>query len=67
MLVPLALLRPRFGLVWLLPVVLIGQPVIDPPVWEIAVFLAILAVLTAGRLRQLPAQASAAGACMRCR
>jgi hypothetical protein len=46
MLVPLALLRPRFGVVWLLPVILIGQPVIDPPAWEIAVFLAILAVLT---------------------
>jgi hypothetical protein len=50
MLVPLALLRPRFGLVWLLPVVLLGQPVIDPPAWEIAVFLGILAVLTADGL-----------------
>lgn len=49
MLVPLALLRPRFGFVWLLPVVLIGQPVIDPPTWEIAVFLGILAVLTLDR------------------
>ena len=52
MLVPLALLRPRFGVVWLLPIVLIGQPVIDPPVWEIAVFLAILAVFTFGWPRQ---------------
>jgi glycosyl transferase family 87 len=54
MLVPLALLRPRFGLVWLLPVVLIGQPVIDPPVWEIAVFLGILAVLTANGMGSFP-------------
>jgi glycosyl transferase family 87 len=44
MLVPLALLRPRFGLVWLLPVVLLGQPVFGPPVWEIVVFLGILTV-----------------------
>jgi hypothetical protein len=50
MLVPLALLRPRFGLVWLLPVVLLGQPVIDPAVWEIALFLGILAVLAADGL-----------------
>jgi len=54
MLVPLSLLRPRFGLVWLLPVVLIGAPVIDPPVWEIAVFLGILAVLTADGLGAIP-------------
>jgi hypothetical protein len=40
--------------VWLLPVVLIGQPVIDPPVWEIAVFLGILAVLTADGLGSFP-------------
>ena len=54
MLVPLALLRPRFGVVWLLPVVLIGQPVIDPAVWEIAVFLGILAVLTLDPAERLP-------------
>jgi len=54
MLVPLALLRPRFGVVWLLPVILIGQPVIDPPVWEIAVFLAILAVFTVDWPRRFP-------------
>jgi hypothetical protein len=54
MLVPLALLRPRFSLVWLLPIVLIGQPVIDPPVWEIAVFLGILAALTADGLGAIP-------------
>jgi Glycosyltransferase family 87 len=54
MLVPLALHRPRFSLVWLLPVVLIGQPVIDPAAWEIAVFLAILAVLTADGLGAIP-------------
>ena len=54
MLVPLALLRPRFGIVWLLPVILLGQPVIDPPVWEIAVFLGILAVLTLGWDRRIP-------------
>lgn len=45
MLVPLAVLRPRFGVVWLLPAILIGQPVIDPPVWETVVFLGILAAL----------------------
>jgi hypothetical protein len=54
MLVPLALRRPRFDLVWLLPVVLLGQPVIDPPVWEITVFLGILAVLTAEGLGRIP-------------
>ena len=67
MLVPLALLRPRFGVVWLLPVILFGQPVIDPPVWEIAVLLGILAALTLLAHGDLPRQASAAGACMRCR
>ena len=54
MLVPLGLLRPRFDVVWLLPAILIGQPVIDPPVWEIAVFLAILAALTVERPRSSP-------------
>jgi hypothetical protein len=54
MMVPLALLRPRFGVVWLLPVVLIGQPVIDPPVWEIAVFLGILTVLALDWPRSFP-------------
>jgi hypothetical protein len=54
MLVPLALLRPRFGLVWLLPVILLGQPVIDPPVWEIVVFLGVLAVLTVNWPRGVP-------------
>jgi hypothetical protein len=54
MLVPLALLRPRFGVIWLLPVILIGQPVFAPPVWEIAVFLAILAALTVDRPRSIP-------------
>ena len=54
MLVPLALRRPRFGLLWLLPVLLFGQPVIDPPVWEIALFLGILAVLSAEGLRRIP-------------
>jgi hypothetical protein len=46
MLVPLALFRPRFGPVWLLPAILIGQPVFGPQAWEIAVFLGILAALT---------------------
>jgi alpha-1,2-mannosyltransferase len=46
MLVPLALLRPRFSLIWLLPIVLFGQAAFDPQVWEIAVFLGILAALT---------------------
>jgi alpha-1,2-mannosyltransferase len=54
MLVPLALLRPRFDVIWLLPAVLIGQPVIDPSVWEIAVFLVILAVMTFDRPKRLP-------------
>jgi alpha-1,2-mannosyltransferase len=54
MLVPLAVCRPRFGVVWLLPALLIGQPVIDPAVWEIAVFLGILAALTFDRPRSFP-------------
>jgi hypothetical protein len=54
MLVPLALLRPRFGLVWLLPAILIGQPVFDPPVWEIAVFLGTLGALTLPALEIAP-------------
>jgi Glycosyltransferase family 87 len=54
MLVPLALRRPRFGLAWLLPAVLLGQTVIDPPRWEIAVFLGILAALTADGLVSNP-------------
>lgn len=54
MIVPLALLRPRFDLVWLLPVVLFGQPVFGPPVWEIALFLGVLAALTADALEVFP-------------
>jgi hypothetical protein len=54
MLVPLAVLRPRFGFVWLLPIILIGQPVIDPQVWEIAVFLATLALLTVDWPKNIP-------------
>src|SRR5262249_18300230 len=46
MLVPLAVLRPRFGVIWLLPAVLVGQARLDPSVLELAVFLGILAVLT---------------------
>ena len=57
MLVPLALLRPRFGVLWLLPVILLGQPVIDPAVWEIAVFLGILAALTVDWPQEHPAEA----------
>ncbi len=47
MLAPLGILRPRFGLVWLLPVLLVGQAAFNPPTWEIAVFLATLAVVAA--------------------
>ena len=47
MLVPLGLLRPRFSLVWLLPVLLTDQTAFNPPAWEIAVFLATLAVVAA--------------------
>jgi hypothetical protein len=47
MLAPLGVLRPRFGLVWLLPVLLTDQRAFNPPVWEIAVFLAIVAVVAA--------------------
>jgi alpha-1,2-mannosyltransferase len=54
MLVPLALRRPGFGLVWLLPAVLLGQTVIDPPMWEIGLFLGIVAALTADGLMSIP-------------
>jgi hypothetical protein len=54
MLVPLGVLRPRFGVVWLLPVLLLGQVVIDPPVWEIAVFLCIVATLAFDRRWRVP-------------
>ena len=47
MLAPLGVLRPRFGLVWLLPVLLMDQAAFNPPAWEIAAFLATLAVLAA--------------------
>jgi hypothetical protein len=47
MLAPLGVLRPRFGLVWLLPVILVDQAAFNPPVWEVAVFLATLAVVGA--------------------
>jgi alpha-1,2-mannosyltransferase len=54
MLVPLALLRPRFGLIWLLPVVLFGQTAFAPPLWEVAVFLGILAALLLPALEVVP-------------
>jgi Glycosyltransferase family 87 len=47
MLVPLALQRPRLGVVWLLPAILFDQAAFNPPAWEIAVFLATLAVVAA--------------------
>jgi alpha-1,2-mannosyltransferase len=46
MLVPFALLRPRFGALWLLPAILFGQPAFDPPAWEIVVLLGVLTALT---------------------
>jgi len=54
MLVPLGLLRPRFSLVWLLPIVLFGETAFGPPVWEIVVFLGILAALTLPMLEIAP-------------
>jgi hypothetical protein len=54
MLVPFALLRPRFSVLWLLPVILFGQPAFAPPAWEIAVLLGILAVLTLPALGIVP-------------
>jgi Glycosyltransferase family 87 len=53
MLVPLGLLRPRFGIEWLLPAILLTQAVFAPPVWEIAVFLGLLAALTATAWRPI--------------
>jgi len=47
MLAPLGVLRPRFGVVWLLPVLLVDQAAFNPPVWEIAAFLATFAVVAA--------------------
>ena len=47
MLAPLGLLRPRFGVVWLLPTILVAQAAFNPPVWELAVFLATVAAVTA--------------------
>ena len=46
MLAPLGVLRPRFGLVWVLPVILVAQAAYNPPVWEMVVFLATIAVVT---------------------
>jgi hypothetical protein len=46
MLAPLGLLRPRFGLVWVLPVALVAQSAFNPPVWEMVVFLATIAAVT---------------------
>jgi Glycosyltransferase family 87 len=46
MLVPLAVLRPRFGIEWLLPVLLLGESVFAPPTWEVALLLGVLAALT---------------------
>jgi alpha-1,2-mannosyltransferase len=51
LLVPLALLKPRFGLWWLLPAALLGEAVLDPSAWEIALFLGITAALVAACLR----------------
>jgi hypothetical protein len=53
MLVPLAVLRPRFGIEWLLPLLLLGETIFAPPTWQIVVLLAVLAVLTAAALRPL--------------
>jgi hypothetical protein len=46
MLAPLGLLRPRFGLVWILPVALVAQSAFNPPLWEMVIFLATIAVVT---------------------
>jgi alpha-1,2-mannosyltransferase len=47
MLVPLAVLRPRFGVEWLLPVLLLDETIFAPPAWQVAVLLGVLAALTA--------------------
>jgi alpha-1,2-mannosyltransferase len=53
LLVPLALARPRLSVRWLLPAALLGEAVIDPPRWEIVLFLAILVALV-GSARGAP-------------
>lgn len=47
MLVPLAVLRPRFGIEWLLPILLIDETIFAPPAWQVALLLCVLAGLTA--------------------
>jgi hypothetical protein len=54
MLIPLGLRRPRFDVVWLLPVLLFGQAIFGPPAWEVALFLAILAALTVAVAGRIP-------------
>jgi hypothetical protein len=53
LIVPLAIARPRVGAIWLVPVVTFGftQPPGHPPLWEIAVVLAVMGVVVGAALR----------------
>jgi len=50
LLVPLGLLRPRFGPVWLAPCILFTLPVLDPRAWQIAALLSLFAGLVVALL-----------------
>ena len=45
LLVPLALVKPRLGAVWLLPLAMFGCPPTEPTTWQIAIVLAIATML----------------------
>jgi hypothetical protein len=51
LLVPLALLRPRFGPLWLAPLVLIVCPPTAPASWQIVLALSVAAILVMVSLR----------------
>ena len=51
LLVPLAVVRPRLDVWWLIPIALFSQPNIDPSTWQIALFLGTFAALVVAIMR----------------
>jgi hypothetical protein len=51
LLVPLALIRPRLGVAWFLPLVMFGCPPTEPTTWQIVLVLAIATTLIALMVR----------------
>jgi alpha-1,2-mannosyltransferase len=51
-LVPLAIVRPRFSAIWLLPLLLLPTPVTSPLLWQLVLTLVVMTLLAMALIRQ---------------